>query len=391
MQETFDQLEIEIENFLNQFSDSFVDELIQNQNIQQISQLDNPQILNQSESQLEKEYIDVVRILNFEEVKVFIDELICPICSHILIDPRICLDCSQGFCKQCLSQWFNQYHSKTCPCCRSISNQPNDGSQAPKLLFKLLSKLKISCKYYNNGCTESICYDNKEKHYDNECEYRLIICQYCLGKIIKINSKTHFQECEFKPIQCTWCSQTFSYYDYQTHYGYCSFRTFKCTQCLLEYPFSQINNHTPDYCSKKQIKKFKNQYQQSKSEIQKTKQQLLEQMQKIKQLERFIKKQKLQKQENQYEISNNEQINNSVEINQFYEDFQLHIDPYEQQQQQFDWQRINIQEQYQDTQEKSVCSENYLEYPIQDVSFTFSDIGGTQHTQNSIQEEGYDK
>ncbi|CAD8098893.1 unnamed protein product [Paramecium sonneborni] len=270
--------------------------------------------LQNSSEMMQNEFIDVVRVQNFEEMKVFIDELICPICSHLFVDPRICQECSQGFCKQCLLKWF-QGNKKSCPCCRSLSNQKSDGTQPPKILLKLLSKLKISCKYQDNGCKEVISYDNREIHFESKCEYKLINCKYCLCKILQRDSQTHLSECEQRPIKCMWCSKIFSYFDHLNHSDKCPSRIFKCTQCLKNIPYSKINIHTQNYCQNKQIKKQKKEYLESKLEIEKVKAELLRKMKKIKKLERLIKRQKQMNQEYLNEQNlNNDSINSNVDI-----------------------------------------------------------------------------
>ncbi|CAD8166077.1 unnamed protein product [Paramecium octaurelia] len=370
MQANFDLLRFQMDEQIYEYSDSSNDELFQNnnQNIDSILEQDDGLILNQLESSPPlKEDIDVVRILNFEEVKVFIDELICPICSYILIDPKICLDCSQGFCKQCLTQWFNQYHLKSCPCCRSISNEPEDGAKAPKLLFKLLSKLKISCKYQNNGCKQAILYDSKEKHYEKECEYKSIICQYCFGIYLKMESGTHFQQCAYKPKECKWCSKTYSHHKYQKHQEDCSLRKLTCPICVKEFSIKWMEEHIKFCLPKQELRIVKNELQESISEIQKAKQEIKESIEEILEIDRFIRKQKLKSKRNEQlnEIMNNELRNSSEqEVIQ-----QSDVDPQELNQQQIDFQEYHLQQQ------------------IKQASIPIQEFGEVQQTNNLCQEE----
>ncbi|CAK74299.1 unnamed protein product (macronuclear) [Paramecium tetraurelia] len=370
MQEPFDLFGFQLNEQIYQYSDSSNDGLFQNnnQNIDAISEQDNALILNQIESPPpQKEDIDVVRILNFEEVKVFIDELICPICSYILIDPRICSDCSQGFCKQCLTQWFNKYHLKSCPCCRSISNEPDDGSKAPKLLFKLLSKLKISCKYQNNGCKQAIWYESKEKHYEKECEYKAIICQYCFEIFLKMESETHFEKCQYKPKKCKWCSKSFSYYKHQKHQDDCSPRKLTCPICVQEFSIKKMEGHIQFCFPKKQLKIIKNELQESIQEVQKAKQEIKESIKEILEIDMFIRKQKqkCQKKKQLDEILNNEIINSFEQpVCQ-----QKDVDPQELNQEQVDFQ------------------EHHLQQQIKDASIQIQEFGEEQKINNICQEE----
>ena len=87
------------------------------------------------------------------------EEIICPICKNIKIDPVMCSNCQNSYCSRCIEEWKKK--SQFCPFkCFS----PN--YITPRIIKILLSKLTFKCK---NSCEAIIPYDNLINHYDCEC------------------------------------------------------------------------------------------------------------------------------------------------------------------------------------------------------------------------------
>ena len=104
-----------------------------------------------------EELINDKTIIKNDIYNVFKDSITCPLCLNILINPVMCLNCQNTYCKKCIDNLSQK--SQNCPN-RCIN--PN----YQKCISKndILSKFKFECK----GCGNSIQYNNIRKHY-NEC------------------------------------------------------------------------------------------------------------------------------------------------------------------------------------------------------------------------------
>ncbi|CAD8092212.1 unnamed protein product [Paramecium sonneborni] len=234
----------------------------------------------------EVDVIDQSRIFNLAEVKVFLDEVICPICCHIIISPKICKECDQSYCGKCIQTWFEKSANQQCPCCRVglnykskyLHNQGIMDDKVPKVLLKLLSKLLLTCKYKQEGCEEIITYDFREKHENHYCQYQEQVCQnigcyetmfrkdledhhleckygrvqckYCSKDQLRMDIELHLQECDCRPIQCDWCKQKHQAIDFDEHVEQCEFKDILCQYCHKKYKRYEMKSHTPISCLK---------------------------------------------------------------------------------------------------------------------------------------------
>ncbi|CAD8070567.1 unnamed protein product [Paramecium primaurelia] len=232
----------------------------------------------------EEQFVDQSRIINLSEVKVFLDEVICPICCHIIIDPKICSECDQTFCGKCILRWFQKSPNHQCPCCRKDLNKKNGyynnqsimDDKVPKVMLKLLSKLMLTCRYRQDGCEEIISYDFREKHEnqycqyqeqccDNvgcyetmlrkdfedhqlECRYGIVQCKYCQEDKLRMDIELHLQQCDCRPILCEWCQEKYQYIEIDEHRDLCEFKNILCEYCNKQYKKYDMKTHTPIFC-----------------------------------------------------------------------------------------------------------------------------------------------
>jgi len=95
------------------------------------------------------------------------EELICPICSAVLEDPRLAPECEHAFCADCIHEWLNR--QQTCPVDRrSISIA--ELKPVPRILKNLLYRLEIHCDNEEYGCTTVVKLDILSMHL-KECEH----------------------------------------------------------------------------------------------------------------------------------------------------------------------------------------------------------------------------
>ena len=83
------------------------------------------------------------------------DNVNCPVCLEMLVDPVDCQECSATVCRKCLSD--NDVDN--CVLCRqATSYRPSRNT------IKFLDLLKFKCKFYEFGCSVESVYSNWLEH-----------------------------------------------------------------------------------------------------------------------------------------------------------------------------------------------------------------------------------
>ena len=103
-------------------------------------------------------YINEETVVKDGVYLIFKDDVICPICSNLIINPMMCMRCQNVYCKKCIEAW-NKKDNK----CPNRCENPDYHKSLEK--SNTLSKLKFKCE----KCGEEILYNNMQKHMDN-CE-----------------------------------------------------------------------------------------------------------------------------------------------------------------------------------------------------------------------------
>ena len=101
-------------------------------------------------------YINEETVVKNEIYSAFKDDVTCPICSKLLINPMMCMRCQNVYCKKCIEEW-NKKDNK----CPNRCENPNYHKSLEK--SNTLSKLKFRC----GKCGEEILYNDVQKHVDN--------------------------------------------------------------------------------------------------------------------------------------------------------------------------------------------------------------------------------
>ncbi len=107
-----------------------------------------------------EEYINNDTVIKNDVYKAFPEDfIICKICKCLMIEPVMCLNCQNNYCKKCI--YSSQKKSGTCP----------NGCENP--IFKnviqknrLITKLKFKCK---KGCRAILSFDEIKEHYNSNC------------------------------------------------------------------------------------------------------------------------------------------------------------------------------------------------------------------------------
>src|SRR6266487_1596906 len=94
---------------------------------------------------------ELSRFVNLSESEKH--SLTCQICQDIFKDPMVAPCCEQIYCYYCIRNWLTT--SSTCP----NDRQPlvkRELKNAPRVVVNMLDKLKITCDYVSNGCTDIV-------------------------------------------------------------------------------------------------------------------------------------------------------------------------------------------------------------------------------------------
>ena len=104
-------------------------------------------------------YINEETLIKTETFYKHTDQIICQICSCIIIDPVMCLNCQNHYCKQCIEDW--QKKKNICP---NLCEEPIFKKVIEK--NRLIKDMKFRCI---KGCGAEIPFDDIEKHYSSNC------------------------------------------------------------------------------------------------------------------------------------------------------------------------------------------------------------------------------
>ena len=103
-----------------------------------------------------EEYINKETVIKNDIFKLFDESVTCLICKNILINPVMCMNCQNVYCKNCTEKWSKE--NQKCP-----NGCDNQNYQKCITKNEILSKLKFKCA----KCGDEILYDDAKKHHDS--------------------------------------------------------------------------------------------------------------------------------------------------------------------------------------------------------------------------------
>ena len=106
-----------------------------------------------------EKYINEETIIKNENYESFQDMIICQICQCIMLEPVMCLECQNHYCKKCIEDWKKK--SDKCPnrCENTIYKNIIEKN-------RLITKFKFKCI---KGCGAEIPFDDIKNHYASNC------------------------------------------------------------------------------------------------------------------------------------------------------------------------------------------------------------------------------
>lgn len=118
------------------------------------------------------------------------DEFICAICTGVLDNPQT-THCDHLFCDRCINDWLRLH--PTCPIDR-LHLRPCMLRPAPRAIRNLLSRLKLRCLFYEDGCRELVTLEHHSSHVES-CKFDpsiTVTCKlYCKRSMPQRDFKTH--------------------------------------------------------------------------------------------------------------------------------------------------------------------------------------------------------
>ena len=106
-----------------------------------------------------EQYINEDTIIKDGQYESFKDLIYCPICKKLMIEPVMCFNCQNNYCKICIDDWKSK--NNICP----------NGCEDPILKGaigknRLITKFKFKCI---KGCGTEIPFDDINNHYKTNC------------------------------------------------------------------------------------------------------------------------------------------------------------------------------------------------------------------------------
>ena len=132
-----------------------------------------------------RDYINNETVIKDEIYKNFEYSLTCSICSDIMIDPMMCMNCQAVYCKSCIDNWSKKSAHCTNRC-------ENTNYKKSILSQNFLSKLKFICR----NCEKVLNYDDVKAHSlikcNNDAKINLLLASQEEDKTMDIvNSKNN--------------------------------------------------------------------------------------------------------------------------------------------------------------------------------------------------------
>ena len=142
--------------------------------------------------------------------------LLCPICRNVLKDPVQCPN-EHYCCRSCIVKYLHE-SSETCPTCQHHLTEETL-TKPPRLLTNMLQNLKIGCDHAKRGCQELIKLEFLDRHV-KRCGYSPTRCTNpgCSQVINQHERERHENElCRFRMLVCEDCKQQVSWNSSRVH------------------------------------------------------------------------------------------------------------------------------------------------------------------------------
>ena len=142
-------------------------------------------------------------IINNENDKNKLNDLLCYKCQNFPLNPISCSECNTIFCKECIDE------NNKCLNCNSIFKKGEISDD----IKNLYSNIKINCKYKECGCNE-ILSSNELLNHENNCKSKIGKCSFCNNEFKYEELYSHIKNCKNTERKCTICGYKDTYEEY---------------------------------------------------------------------------------------------------------------------------------------------------------------------------------
>ena len=138
------------------------------------------------------------------ELKHYLEELLCPVCRQILQDP-VQTSCGHSFCCKCLGL-SQRARRLQCHVCRQECTVSKDPKEARRV-----NNLQVKCPNHSEGCKWKGTLGDSAQHC-TRCPFEVIHCpnspEGCTVKLQRIKMQNHAaRECKKRKHHCQFCNK----------------------------------------------------------------------------------------------------------------------------------------------------------------------------------------
>ena len=196
---------------------------------------------------LTKKFVPHLTISEFlDECKVFVDSYSCPLCEGILAESVID-KCGHSFCKECAITLLKE--TSKCPFTNTELNPP---LSLNIIVNSVIEKQKVYCKNKEAGCNWIGKLSERPMHLSNECPKEIVLCENapnCEVQLPRVEIIAHQQECEFRMLKCEYCEEKIQFRNKEEHEKPCPNIPVDCSnKCGMKVPLSKLNYHIDNEC-----------------------------------------------------------------------------------------------------------------------------------------------
>ena len=169
-------------------------------------------------------------------------ELLCSLCSAILVEPLKCQDCKNHFHTACLNKFCRETGS--CPMqCKRPKFVP-----VRKELLKELQALRFQCTNASNGCEKVLSYQEvAQGSHDGACKYAMVKCEahsHCKTRCIRKDIEQHQSICPFFLVPCIFCLKMVRRVEMAQHERELCEGTHSCQTCGINVQREELQNNS---------------------------------------------------------------------------------------------------------------------------------------------------
>ena len=122
-----------------------------------------------------------------------------------------------------------------------------------KVIRNMLSQLRFTCRYKENGCQDTVKYDELEIHEKVNCTFAIFDCPEkrfgCQERLKRSEIEKHVKEdCHFSKVECMYCQKRFLRKNLRTHLTDCDMALITCQYCKLQVLKKQMAIHQSAQC-----------------------------------------------------------------------------------------------------------------------------------------------